>query len=358
MKRLLILSLAMSVAMPAIAQTQMPVYRDRSGSFQGASGVVVLNADGTPATGTGATSEQTQGTAANGAAPMGNPNLVAGSDGTNVRTIRTLNTGAVMIAGGNGIGDGVGQTAGVGLPDAGGVARAVSTAGMVLGSGVLTYQREARFADATTGGGLLGAGILGQYQTTLPTYTAGQFGTLAMTSRGILQIAPVGTGTFPNGANYGSTLLFSDPTGVTRPLGVADFMYDPGTGSMYAVRGDTTGGLYTQERERSQFFAEAPGILAANGTFPGTNRDGSVSPSQWGTFSCFINADQASASAGFAILGSNDGTNFFVKVAATVAANTPTRITDRNDTRYSRCRYVNGATANTAAPILNSSFGG
>lgn len=51
MKRLLIGSLMLCVAMPAIAQTQMPVYRDRSGNFQGAEGVVVLNANGTPSTG-------------------------------------------------------------------------------------------------------------------------------------------------------------------------------------------------------------------------------------------------------------------------------------------------------------------
>ena len=46
--------------------------------------------------GSGASSNQVQGTAANGAAPVGNPILAAGSDGTSQRTLRTTANGALL----------------------------------------------------------------------------------------------------------------------------------------------------------------------------------------------------------------------------------------------------------------------
>jgi len=52
-------------------------------------------------------------------------------------------------------------------------------------------------ANATTGTGLLGAGILGQYTATLPTYTAGQYGTIAMSNRGLLYTLAVDGGGQP-----------------------------------------------------------------------------------------------------------------------------------------------------------------
>jgi hypothetical protein len=353
MKRLLILSLAISVAMPALAQTQMPVYRDRSGSFQGASGVVVLNPDGTPTTGTGATSEQTQGTAPNGSAPAGNPNLVAGWDGALQRTIRTTGFGNVVVAFGNGsTASTTGATQPVFGTGADGTPRPLGVAPYVFNGASTDFTRSAPAADATAGGGLLGAGILGQYQTTLPTYTAGQFGTLAMNAKGILNIS--GPGVINDGLAVSVATGIQDNVGIIRPLAEAPMMYT-GTGFAYN-RGDTTGGLYTQERERSQYFTDFANSLAAGASIGFLTRDGGASPSQWGTFSCWARSDQASSTGGFALQGSNDGTNWAQFQTASVAANSPTRLTERNDMRYHRCLFVNGATASTTTTVT-SSFG-
>jgi hypothetical protein len=447
MKRLLILSLAMSVAMPAIAQTQMPVYRDRSGSFQGASGVVVLNADGTPTTGTGGNSEQTQGTAPNGGTPTGNPNLIAGSDGTNVRTILTGPNGALRLSlGGTGLASG-GQSSADALSAA---STGIDTrSNLFLFNGVSwDRQRSASAVSNTSGLGLAGSSILGQYGSR-PAYALGNYGTVAMSAAGFLHTTsfdtfaandgygngfmglaqgtgaglpamPVtgnyiygsngdswdrmraakaanasdgtgllGVGTLgiasgaapaattagnyksqwlglsgqtvvaaggalgPTTASNGSSVL-PDANGSLRPLAVADFMHDPALNILIGVRGDATGGLWTQEKERSQFFSEPVGALAANATYTGTTRDGGASPSQWGTFSCFVTSDTAGA---VRLDGSTDNVNWYVKINATVVAQTAIRVTDRNDSRYSRCRLVNGATANTAVPVLTSSFG-
>lgn len=56
---------------PAAAQQQVPIYKDRNGNFQGAQGVIILNADGSSQD--GANASQVQGSAAQGSAPSGNP---------------------------------------------------------------------------------------------------------------------------------------------------------------------------------------------------------------------------------------------------------------------------------------------
>lgn len=366
------LSLLLALAIPSIVAAQTvtvtaPNTVNPSGQSKAVGTTFIVNADGSIATiggtaGTVTTPSNavttTQGTAANGGTPAGNPNTIAGSDGTNVRTIRTDANGRQQVA----LQDAAGNTAALAnsLTDGSGNAGATTAISLVADSLMRVFDgsgkvriRTASAADATTGTGLLGAGILGQYQTTLPTYTAGQFGTLAMTAKGVLFAAPYGIATgLSDGVSNGATVT-ADPAGTgalrqaTRPE-----MYN-GT-SWDRVRGDTTGGLYTQERERSQFFAEAITALAANGVFNGVTRDGGATLSQWGSFSCFVRADQAGT---VAVQGSTDATTWFPKVAAAVALGTSVRVTDRNDTRYSRCQFVNGGTANTAAPVLNASFG-
>lgn len=54
-------------------------------------------------------------------------------------------------------------------------------------------QRDATAADATTGTGLAGAGILGKYNATLPTYTNGQYGNVQLDTRGRVQTTINGT---------------------------------------------------------------------------------------------------------------------------------------------------------------------
>jgi hypothetical protein len=363
MKMMLLCAASILAVSPTLAQNTYPT--QAAGVRTGGQVMMLCDAGGVncrPVTsaspmpidsGSGATSSQTQGTAPNGSAPMGNPNLVAGSDGVSVRTIRTTGTGNVIVAFGNGVtAPASGAAQGVFGTDAGGVPRPLGVAPYVFNGSSTDFTRSASAADATTGVGLLGAGILGQYQTSLPTYTVGQFGTLAMSARGVLYSSLYGT--------TGALQEIAPTNGTTRPvrtLGVASFpmMYNGAT--FDNVPGDTTGGLYTQERERSQYFAESLGIVAAGATIPGTLRNGGASPSQWGTFSCLFRSDVASASNGAQIQGSDDGTNWLYVLGATLSPGVPTRITDRNDFLYHRCALTQGATGNTAAPVVRSSFG-
>jgi hypothetical protein len=310
--------------------------------------------------------------------------LGAGMLGQYLATLPTFTTGQygnVMITAKgvvlSAVADASGTTAAVrSVADAAGQVAGLTVNGQLYAFNGASYDRirAAPAADATTGSGLLGAGILGQYQATLPTYTTGQFGTLAMNARGVLlsqmtgdQGVPIATGN--NGAiligNTGNTATASVGTAqdnlaigtaATQALAVRGFelQYDPVANVYNRARGDTVGGLYTQEKERSQFFAEALGVLTAAQQVNGVTRDGGASPSQWGSFSCFGRSDQAGT---LFVQGSTDGTTWVSKVSVAMPANASVRVSDRNDTRYSRCTVVNGATATTLAPVINSSFG-
>lgn len=255
--------------------------------------------------------------AVNGSPPTGGATVVAGSDGTVVRTMRTDNLGNVATV-----------VTGASFLSAG---SADSGNSLKIG---------ARVAASKTG-------LTGNTRTDILSDVFGNVFVRPVT--GILSGL---NGLGPAWASYGAN---DNPNYAGAPVGALGFMYNGTT--LDAVRGDTTGGVYTQERERSQYGFELAGALAAGGTYTGAGRDGGVSPSQWGTFSCFVRSDQASAAGGFGIQGSNDGTNWFVKVLTSVSAGTSVRVTDRNDTRYSRCVLTNGATANTLAPNINYSFG-
>jgi len=83
---------------------QMPAVLDILGHRASADGAVLLKADGTAIDGANplpvAVAAGTQGAGANGAAATGNPLLVAGSDGTNARTLSTSAAGALNTIGG------------------------------------------------------------------------------------------------------------------------------------------------------------------------------------------------------------------------------------------------------------------
>lgn len=111
-----------------------------------------------------------------------------------------------------------------------------------------------------------------------------------------------------------------------------------------------------RERERSSYFAETTTPLAASATFTGATRDAGASPSQWSSFTCFGYSDQASASAGFKVQESTDGTNWITVITASTAAG-PATISSQIFARYGRCILVNGATANGGAPTIWSRFG-
>lgn len=150
-----------------------------------------------------------QGTAAAGAAASGNPNRIGGIAnsapptaraagqavdawyGLNGQAIVQLGDAAGVVGYSQANNDGEGTTSRV---------RARSVLDVLNTNGGFDRIRDANTANATTGTGLLGAGILGQYSATLPVYTNGQFGTLAMTSRGVLQVEQSSTATLSGDA--------------------------------------------------------------------------------------------------------------------------------------------------------------
>lgn len=67
--------------------------------------------------------------------------------------------------------------------------------------------------------------------------------------------------------------------------------------------------------------------------------------------SAFAFANQASASNGFTIQFSNDGTNFYTAARASVTASVPSVLTVNIVARYFRVVYTNGASTTTTLVI-------
>jgi len=112
------------------------------------------------------------------------------------------------------------------------------------------------------------------------------------------------------------------------------------------------------------FAPESTAALAASASFTGAARDSGVAPGTtqlWGSFRCFVRSDQA----GTVIVDGSTDAAFTAPVpliSGTVAATTGNTGGTTAATplfyRYNRCRLVNGATANTAAPVIVAQFGG
>lgn len=84
--------------------------------------------------------------------------------------------------------------------------------------------------------------------------------------------------------------------------------------------------------------------LAANGVFTGVTMDFGDTMNIYQTITAVAYADQASASNGFQIQISRDGTNWRVAQQTSLVANTLTSITTHLSYRYARIVYTNGAT--------------
>lgn len=92
--------------------------------------------------------------------------------------------------------------------------------------------------------------------------------------------------------------------------------------------------------------------LGASATFTGVTRDaGDSSQTPWNQFSCYIITDQVGTAR---LEKSSNGSAWTVGLTQPIVAATPLRLTDRADSRYSRCVVVNGATAETALTVRSS----
>lgn len=198
-----------------------------SGGGGGGGGNVNLNQVGgtNVVTGGVAGSLGTGGLAANGSAVAGNPNLIAGSDGTNARTVATDTSGNVKTLSQSGSTSAVTQATAanlqaqvqgpgatgatisgnpvrIGATDASGntqnvaidVSNQDTVSAAVLGVRIMnfnyvnngaTYARwRTPSALGTTGTDLGAVGLVGIFNTTIPAYTNGQYGTLQMSAQG------------------------------------------------------------------------------------------------------------------------------------------------------------------------------
>jgi len=146
-----------------------------------------------------------EGQVAAGATDSGRPVKIGGFASVNAPTVvaagQRVNAwygiAGQAIVGGQGTSGSDGQTQLSSITEPGGGSRPLWTVGGVFNGTSYDRQRDATSANATTGTGLLGAGILGQYTATLPTYTAGQYGTIAMSNRGLLYTLAVDGGGQP-----------------------------------------------------------------------------------------------------------------------------------------------------------------
>ncbi len=187
-------------------------------------------------------------------APNGNPSagatstLVAGTDSTGVvRNIRTNTVGAIQIStSSTSVASGASPSSDA-IVTAGGLN--VLSYGVLFNNATSQWERmrTATAADATAGAGLLAAGVLGQFQTTPTTYTTGQFGTLQMTSKGILITGTPPAGSFAQGDGTGNTInAVADSNGsVVRNMSNG-YVFNGATWDR--ARGDAANGAYVVPR--------------------------------------------------------------------------------------------------------------
>ncbi len=289
-----------------------------------------------------------QGPVASGSPVMGNPNLIAGSDGTNARTIRTLGDGTLRTSSGTSLSLNTtfSSVTGVVSTTDNTSRPAASQAYAYDGSGSVS-QRTATAADATTGAGLLGAGILGQYSATLPTYTDRQFGTLGMDSRGQLRTilgVPDSNNTISAGApGDGSNTALNGLYVVARPSVFNGSTWD-------RARGDTSGAFIGA----NSFWTEGSTGLATGATLNGTLRSNGGSQGGIGCRFSYAIAEAFSDVAGGTLYMDKtvDGGTTWRQVASiALAANTSVSLRVPISAPGYRARVVNGGTAQGAALV-------
>jgi hypothetical protein len=195
--------------------------------------------------------------------------------------------------------------------------------------------RTASSADATTGTGLMGAGILGQYQTTLPTYTAGQFGTLAMTAKGVLSAALAdSSGASVNTAVGNTDAISQGDRGLVTYSRVQ--MFDPVGGLWTRARGDATGAYVVQTPTAAAANSITPvvGSLVSSivaKAAPGNLYSASITTGAAAVYLYVFNATAAPAD-GAVVAGTGAGQ---YQLCSTVAASTTFTSTFEIPDRYS-----------------------
>jgi len=252
------------------------------------------------------------GLGAAGAAPVGNPVLIGGSDGTNTRTIRTATDGTVRV-------DPTGTTtqpisgtvtanAGSGtFTVAGTVTANIGTPGALALDATLA---KLTIAPNTAIGSNTLAMVGGHVTTVSPTYTNGNINPLSLTTAGALRV---------------------DGSNVVQPVSI-----NAGNNNIGDVDVATIAGVADSGNSSTS-------TLGSGATFTGTAFDTLNFP----TAVVIVKSDVASATNGLKFQWSGDGTNWDVESGSEVLANGGRGFHVSHRGRYFRIQYVNGGSAQT-----------
>lgn len=157
--------------------------------------VRVVDQTGTDIFGTGTTSTQVQGNTASGTTDAGNPVKIGGIFSATQPTVTTgqrvdwnfTNRGAGFVT----LEDQSGNIVAVSVPSAdaqnAGQTLSVTSYGRLWNGTTFDRIRDAASTNATTGSGLQAAGILGKYNSSVPTYTDGQYGNIQLDANGAVR---------------------------------------------------------------------------------------------------------------------------------------------------------------------------
>lgn len=186
------------------------------------------------------------GAAAAGTAAAGNPNLIGGRASTALPTAVAAGqiantwvgpTGQLIVGGVSAGGYGA-LLSPQGFVDSGGVTRPLAIA-PYFSDGVNTNINPTITALPTTGVGVQAVGCVGRGSSALPTaVVSGEYTRNWLSLNGATMIAAGPGGSAPN-ASFSSMNALTDSSGTTRPLAIANFVWD--TTNLVAQRGDNEG---------------------------------------------------------------------------------------------------------------------
>ncbi len=228
--------LAIGLAAPLVAQglssglsTTNPPPIATTGAPVPTGGTLSMGSDGTNAqplatnssgqliitTGSGATSAQIQGNVASGATDVGNPVKIGGVFNTTLPTLTNGQRGDAQMDNRGAIYTTIRAVSST-TPSSDAIASSSNSLFTVNFNTVYngtTWDRirSTTAAVATTGLGIPAAGIMGRFNTTLPTYTDGQYGVAQINSNGLLQVV-VTNAALPSGTDRSGTATTSATT--------------------------------------------------------------------------------------------------------------------------------------------------
>lgn len=197
--------------------------------------------------------------------------------------------------------------------------------------------------DQTTPGATNATTSFGCYMPSYAALASGAYGCLSTDNVGRQIISSIA---FPVGLAAGTNIVGRFGIDQTTPGTTNGVVVN----SSALPTGAATAALQSSEINSATYYVETTTTLAASATFTGTARlsaaSGSANPFTY--FTCEIFANQAGT---LYVEGSNDNSTFFPRngsAGAALAANGTQNIRIPAMYPYNRCRFVNGATANTS----------